>query len=52
METKRINLKVTEELYAWVKYTAKSRGLTMTELLNRILERQREEDRVNEPKQY
>lgn len=52
METSRINLKVSKELYAWIKYTAQSRGLTMTEFLNRVLERQREEDRVNEPKQY
>lgn len=52
METKRINLKVPEELYAWIRFQAYGKGLTMTEFINRILERRREEEKVNEPKQF
>ena len=51
MGTKRINLKVPEDLYAWVKFAAEAKGLTMTEFLNRLLERKREEE-LNDPQQY
>ena len=50
--TKRINLKLSSDLYEWVKSHSKNKNITMTELITRLIERKREEEKVNEPKQY
>lgn len=52
MGSKRINLKVSEEVYAWIKYMAKSKGISMTELINRFIDQKIEEEKANAPQQY
>ena len=52
MASKRINLKVSEEVYSWIRYTAKAKGISMTELINRLIDQKIEEDKVNAPQQY
>ena len=52
MVTRRINLKVSDEVYAWIKYTAQVKGISMTELLNRLIDKKIEEEKANAPQQY
>ena len=50
---KRINLRVPESTYEWLKVKASDSSITMTELVNRLLLKSiKELEELNEPKQF
>tara|TARA_Y100000816_G_C25580221_1_gene312133 strand:- start:32 stop:196 length:165 start_codon:yes stop_codon:yes gene_type:complete len=48
---KRVNLRLPENLHEWLKIKAKESSISVTELINRVLIKYREEV-DNEPKQF